>query len=131
MAGILDDIGKMSILRLSTELIKNIKRLIGLEKDYVKQELIPHIKGLSPWIILLTTGIVFLCLGLLCLIPSAILFLNIWFTPWASALLVALALIAIGIILGLIGAYNSKKSVSKAQGILKEVGEDLKCLKKK
>ncbi len=131
MAGTIGDLAKMSVLKLSKELFKNIKKLLTLEKDYLEQELVPRVKGLSPWIILATVGIIFLCLGLLCLIPSAILFLDTWFTPWASALLVALALIAMGIILGLIGAYNAKNSVSKAQDILKEVGEDLKCLKKK
>ena len=131
MAEVFGNFEKMSVLRLYRELLKRIKKLLTLEREYLKQQISPQIKSLSPWIIFVVIGLVLLCLGGLWLILSLTLFLNTWFMPWASALIVAIAFLVVGITLSLIGAINTKKRLDKTKELFNELGEDVQCLKKK
>jgi VIT1/CCC1 family predicted Fe2+/Mn2+ transporter len=126
-----EDIAKVSSFKLIGTYIKGAKRLATLEKQYVGQVLGVHIKNISLGLILAIAGCVCLALGGFVLLVAIVLYLNTWFMPWASALIVTVALLLIGLVLALIGLLNMKKDIEKAKSTFDQVGEDIRWVRQK
>ncbi|MEA2102978.1 MAG: phage holin family protein [Thermodesulfobacteriota bacterium] len=120
---------EMSTFGLISRLIKQGKRFASIEKQWVTNELSTTLSDNLPWLVVLCAGLVLACLGGLCLLVTLILVLNIWFLPWASALIVSLGLLLIGMILGLSGALKVKKGIKKPKDCLAQIGKDMKWMK--
>jgi hypothetical protein len=120
----------ISTLGLISRFIQLIKRFANQEKLYLKQVVEGSLKMSLPGVVLAVAGLVFLALsGIFCLV-TLVLVLNIWFAPWASALIVTAFLMLSGLILALIGLLMVKRGVAAARTNLDQVKEDLKWLKK-
>jgi|WetSurMetagenome_2_1015567.scaffolds.fasta_scaffold282414_1 hypothetical protein len=120
----------VSTLGLIAHFIQLIKKFANQEKLYVKQVVEGSLKTSLPGVVLAVAGLVFLALaGIFCLV-TLVLVLNIWFAPWASALIVTASLMLMGLILALGGLLMVKKGVAAAKTNLDQVKEDLRWLKK-
>lgn len=120
----------VSTFGLITRFIHLCKRFASQEKAYVKQVVESSAKTSLPGVALACAGLVFLALSGIFLLVTAVLILNIWFVPWASALIVTAFLMLSGLVLGLIGLLKVKQGVVKARTNLNQVKEDMRWLKK-
>jgi ABC-type transport system involved in cytochrome bd biosynthesis fused ATPase/permease subunit len=120
----------VSTIGLISRFIQLIKRFADQEKLYVKQTVEGSLKTSLPGAVLAIAGLVFLALGGIFCLVTAVLVLNIWFAPWASALIVTAGLLLIGLVLALVGVLKVKKGVTAAKTNLGQVKEDLRWLKK-
>jgi VIT1/CCC1 family predicted Fe2+/Mn2+ transporter len=125
------DVKSMSFVKLVGAFLSKIKRFLSLEKELATKETTRHLKTAGPWLGLIVAGLVLLCLGGIFILVTAVLVLNIWFAPWASALIVTAALLLLGLIMGVIGALFAKKGIDQAKATLNGVAEDLRWLRKK
>ncbi len=122
--------GDVSTFGLITRFISLVKRFAAQEKSFVKKTFEDSAKISLPGVALACAGLVFIALSGIFFLVTAVLILNIWFAPWASALIVTLFLMLCGLILGLIGLLKVKKGVSQARVNLNLVREDMRWLKK-
>lgn len=120
----------ISTLGLIARFIQLIRKFVDQEKLYVKQAVGGSLKKSMPGAVLAVAGLVLLALGGIFCLVTLVLVLNIWFTPWASALIVTAFLLLSGLILTLAGLLTVKKGVTAAKANLGQVKEDLKWLKK-
>lgn len=120
----------VSTLGLIARFVELIRKFAGQEKLFVKQTVEGSLKKSLPGVVLAIAGLVFLALSGIFLLVAFVLVLNIWFTPWASALIVTAVLMLGGLVLVLAGLLMVKKGASSARTNLVQVKEDLKWLKK-
>lgn len=120
----------VSTIGLIARFVQLIKRFASQEKLYVKQVVEGSLKTSLPGAILAAAGLVFLALGGIFSLVTLVLVLNIWFQPWASALIVTAFLLLSGLILALVGLLKVKKGVGAARTNLEQVKEDMRWLKK-
>ena len=126
-----NELTRRSIISLIVQFIRLIRKLFTLEKQYVKQEISNVASFSGKWLAVSIGGLVLLTLGGLCLLVTIILVLNIWFVPWASALIVAVVLLVLGGIIALIAMMKLKKGMNEAKTALDMVGEDVRCAREK
>ncbi|MBN1636962.1 MAG: phage holin family protein [Deltaproteobacteria bacterium] len=131
MNNVNDELARKSIISLIVQFFRLIKKLISLEKHYVKQEISKVASFSGKWLAVSIGGLVLLALGGLCLLVTIILVLNVWFVPWASALIVTIVLLVLGGIIALIGMMKLKKGMNEAKTALDMVGEDVRCAREK
>lgn len=127
----IEDVAKANVFKLLGTYLKGAKQLASLEKAYVGQAVGGHVKTLSIGLVLAIAGGILLALGGLTLLVTLILFLNTWFLPWASALIVTAGLLLIGLILVVIGSVQVKKDVEQTKAAFDQVGEDIRCVRQK
>lgn len=127
----IEDVSKVHVFKLLGAYLKGAKQLATLEKQYVGQEVGARVKTLSIGLVLAIAGLVLLALGGLVLLVAVILFLNTWFLPWASALIVTAVLLLIGLILAAIGLVQVKKDVGQTKATFDQVGEDIRWVRRK
>jgi hypothetical protein len=126
-----EEIPKLSLPALIVAYLKGIKKFAGLEKAYVKKELGAGLSQAPIGVALAIAGLVLLALGGLLLLVTSVLLLCIWLQPWASALIVAGALLVVGILFALIGLIKAKKDIARAKASFSQAGKDIKCLRQK
>ncbi|MCD6570311.1 MAG: phage holin family protein [Deltaproteobacteria bacterium] len=131
MSDTLGDLGSRSLFKLLRDLFRRVIRLITLEQDFIKQETTKQLKSSAPWLVIAAIGLILLSLGGICLLVTIILLLNTWFTPWASALIVTVVLLVVGLIFGLISAGHIKKGLDQTKATFNSVGEDITWLREK
>jgi len=127
----IEDVTKENVFKLVYAYLKGAKQLATLEKQYVKEEVGAHVKTLSIWIVLAVAGLVCLALGGLVLLVAVILFLNTWFVPWASALIVTIALLSIGAVLAVIGLSKAKIDLDQTKATIEQVGKDIRWVRQR
>ena len=127
----IEDVTKANVFKLCYAYLKGAKQLASLEKQYVKEEVSAHVKTLSIWLVLAVAGLICMALGGLILLVAVILFLNVWFTPWASALIVTIALLSIGAILAIIGLTKAKKDIDQTKATIEQVGKDIRWVRQR
>ncbi|HQP31200.1 MAG TPA: phage holin family protein [Deltaproteobacteria bacterium] len=127
----IEDVTKENVFKLVYAYLKGAKQLATLEKQYVKEEVGAHVKTLSIWIVLAVGGLVCLALGGLVLLVAVILFLNTWFVPWASALIVTIALLSIGAVLAVIGLSKAKIDLDQTKATIEQVGKDIRWVRQR
>jgi hypothetical protein len=120
----------VSTLGLIARFVKLAKKFADQEKLFVSQAVGGPLKKGAPGAALAVAGLVFLALGGIFCLVTLVLVLNIWFTPWASALIVTAFLMLSGLVLTLAGLLTVKKGVTAAKANLGQVKEDFKWLKK-
>jgi uncharacterized membrane protein YeiB len=126
-----EEIPKLSLPALIWTYLKGIKKFAGLEKAYVKKELGAGLSQAPIGIALAIAGLVLLAMGGLLLLVTSVLVLCIWLQPWASALIVAGALLVVGILFALIGLIKAKNEIARAKASFSQAGKDIKCLRQK
>lgn len=119
-----------SIFSLIARFVSLVKSFATHEKAYVKESVQDIIKNSLPVLILGIACLVFVALSFIFLLVTLVLVLNLWFAPWASALIVAVSFLLIGLILGLTALLKSKRSVGEARNRLGRIAEDMRWLKK-
>ncbi len=127
----IEDVTKVNVFKLVYAYVKGAKQLATLEKQYVKEEVGAHVKTLSIWLVLAVAGVVCLALGGLILLVAVILFLNTWFVPWASALIVTIALLCIGAVLAIIGLTKAKIDIDQTKATIEQVGKDIRWVRQR
>lgn len=127
----IEDVTKANVFKLAYAYLKGAKQLATLEKQYVKEEVGAHVKTLSIWLVLAVAGLVCLALGGLVLLVAVILFLNTWFVPWASALIVTIALLSIGAVLAVIGLTKAKIDLDQTKATIEQVGKDIRWVRQR
>jgi hypothetical protein len=120
----------VSTFSLITRFIKLVKSFATLEKAYVKETVQDIVKNSLPIVILGVACLVFVALSGIFLLVTLVLVLNLWFAPWASALIVTALLMLIGMILGLVALLKVKKNLGEARTRLGKIAEDMRWLKK-
>jgi len=120
----------VSTFGLIARFAKLVRTFAGQEKLFVKQAVEGSLKKSLPGVVLAVAGLVFLALSGIFLLVTLVLVLNLWFTPWASALIVTAVLMLGGLALALTGLLMVKKGATSARTNLVQVKEDLKWLKK-
>lgn len=121
---------KVSTFGLAARFISLVKRFASQEKLYVKGAVEGTMKTSLPGAVLACAGVVFLLISGVYALVSLVLILNIWFVPWASALIATAFFMLAGLVLGLIGLIIIKKGLGKARVNLEQVKEDMRWLKK-
>ncbi|MEN6474807.1 MAG: phage holin family protein [Syntrophaceae bacterium] len=127
----IEDVTKANVFKLAYAYLKGAKQLASLEKQYVKEEVGAHVKTLSIWLVLAVAGLICLALGGLILLVAVILYLNIWFAPWASALIVTVVLLSTGAILAMIGLTKAKKDLDQTKATIEQVGKDIRWVRQR
>lgn len=122
--------GNISTFGLIARFIKLVKAFVAQEKSFVKKTFENSAQKSLPGVALACAGLVFIAISGIFLLVTAVLVLNLWFVPWASALIVSMFLMLCGLVLGLTGLLKVKKGVSQARVNLNLVKEDMKWLKK-
>lgn len=126
-----EELPKLSLPAIVWAYLKGIKRLAGLEKEYVKKEVGAGLSQAPVGIAVAVAGLVLLALGGLMLLVTLVLLLCIWLQPWAAALIVAGGLILLGGVFALAGLIKAKKSIARAKTSFSQAGKDIKCLRQK
>lgn len=127
----IEDVTKANVFKLAYAYLKGAKQLASLEKQYVKEEVGAHVKTLSIWLVLAVAGLICLALGGLILLVAVILYLNTWFAPWASALIVTIFFLSIGAILTMIGLTKAKKDLDQTKATIEQVGKDIRWVRQR
>lgn len=119
-----------STLSLIVRFIKLVKSFATLEKAYVKETVQGLVKSSLPIVVLGVACLVFIALSSIFALVTLVLVLNIWFAPWASALIVTALLMLIGLALGLVALLKAKKDLGQTRTRFGRIAEDMKWLKK-
>lgn len=119
-----------STLSLIVRFIKLVKSFATLEKAYVKETVQGLVKSSLPIVVLGVACLVFIALSGIFALVTLVLVLNIWFAPWASALIVTALLMLIGLALGLVALLKAKKDLGQTRTRFGRIAEDMKWLKK-
>jgi hypothetical protein len=119
-----------STFKLIARFLGLARRFITHEKTYVKQVAQGVVKTSLPVLLLCGACLVLLCLSGIFLLVTLVLFLNTWFLPWVSALLVTAFLMLGGVVFGLIALLIARKGLGEAKTSLDRIGEDMRWLKK-
>jgi len=127
----IEDVTKANVFKLAYAYLKGARQLASLEKQYVKEEVGAHVKTLSIWLVLAVAGLICLALGGLILIVAVILYLNTWFAPWASALIVTVFFLSTGAVLGMIGLTKAKKDIDQTKATIEQVGKDIRWVRQR
>jgi hypothetical protein len=120
----------VSMIGLISRFISLLKRFADQEKTFVKKVVDTSVKKSLPGVVLAVVGLVFLVLGGIFSLVTLVLVLNIWFEPWASALIVTGFFMLCGLIFAITGVLVVKKGIGHAQINLNQVKGDMKWLKK-
>ncbi len=127
----LEEIPKLSLPALIMAYLKGLKKFAGLEKAYVKNEIGAGLSQAPIGIVLAIAGLILLALGGLLLLVTSVLVLCIWLQPWAAALIIAGALVVLGILIALTGLVKAKRDIARAKASFSQAGKDIKCLRQK
>ena len=119
-----------STFGLIVRFIKLVKSFATLEKAYVKETVQGIVKSSLPIVILGVACLVFMALSGIFLLVTLVLVLNIWFAPWASALIVTAFLFLVGLVMGLVALLKAKKDFGEARTRFGRIVEDMRWLKK-
>lgn len=119
-----------STLNLIVRFVKLVKSFATLEKAYVKETVQKTIKNSLPVVILGVACLVFMVLSGIFLLVTLVLVLNIWFAPWASALIMTVFFMLVGLVLGLVALLKAKKDLGETRTRFGRIAEDMRWLKK-
>jgi pilus assembly protein TadC len=120
----------VSIFKLITRFVNLVKSFFSKEKKYVKQIAQDTVKNSLPVLIMGIAGLVLLALSGIFFLVTFVLILNIWFLPWASALITTVFLMLGGLILGFAAFRTAQKEFGETQKNISRVREDLRWLRK-
>jgi protein-S-isoprenylcysteine O-methyltransferase Ste14 len=120
----------VSIFKLITRFVNLVKSFFSKEKKYVKQIAQDTVKNSLPVLIMGIAGLVLLALSGIFFLVTFVLILNIWFLPWASALITTVLLMLGGLILGFAAFRTAQKEFGETQKNISRVREDLRWLRK-
>jgi uncharacterized membrane protein YqjE len=102
---------KRSLLQLLADVPAIVRELVAGEVELLKQEMIRKLRALGIGAGLIAVAAIIL-LGMLgVLLTAAVFALSLIMSGWLAALLVAAALLVIGVIVGLIGYRVLKKGI--------------------
>jgi hypothetical protein len=127
----MEKLKEASMFKLIVQFFSLIRSFFSKEKVYVKQIVQDAVKASIPGLILGIAGLVLVALSGIFSLVTLVLLLNIWFEPWASALIVTAVLLLGGLVLGFTGLRIAQKGIGKARTDLDRAREDMKWLKKK
>jgi len=127
----IEDVTKANVFKLAYAYLKGARQLATLEKQYVKEEVGAHVKTLSIWLVLAVAGLICLALGGLILLVAVILYLNTWFAPWASALIVTIFFLSVGTILAMVGLTKAKIDIDQTKATIEQVGKDIRWVRQR
>ncbi|HPI93368.1 MAG TPA: phage holin family protein [Deltaproteobacteria bacterium] len=119
-----------STFRLILRFFSLARNFFSKEKSYVRQVARDAAKTSIPGLVIGIAGLVLVALAGIFSLVTLVLLLNIWFQPWASALIVTAVLLVGGLVLALIGLRMAKKGIDKARTDLDKAREDMRWLKK-
>lgn len=119
-----------SLFKLVTRYVSLIRRFFSLEKAYVEEVAKGAVKSSLPALVLGIAGIVLVAISGIFILVTMVLVLNIWFQPWASALIVTVLLMLSGLVLILAAALMAKKGLGKTQASIGQIRRDMRWLKK-
>ncbi len=119
----------MSLAALLAYAVGLIKTLVSDQKIYLKTAVQGSVKTGLTGITLGGAGLIFLAVSGVFLLITLTLILNVWFPPWASALIMTILLLLCGLILGIAGMRKTRRGVRRAQADMGRVKEDIAWLK--
>jgi len=119
-----------SIFSLIGRFVSLVRRFLKQEKAYVKEVGNGALKTGLPVLALGGACLVLVALAVVFSLVTIVLLLNIWFVPWASALIVTASLMFAGVFLGGTALMMAKKGAREARKHLSCVQEDMRWLKR-
>ncbi len=122
--------GEESLFSLIGRFVSLVRRFLKQEKAYVKEAGNRALKVGPPVLALGGACLVLIALAGVFGLVTAVLLLNTWFLPWASALIVTGALMLTGMLLGIMALFLAKRGADEAKRHLRCVQEDMRWLKK-
>ena len=120
----------VSVFKLISRFVSLAKSFFSQEKKYVKQIAQDTVKNSLPAFIMGIAGLVFLALSGVFFLVTFVLILNIWFLPWASALITAVFLMLCGLIFGFAAMRTAQKEFGEVRTTMEQVRKDLRWLRK-
>jgi uncharacterized membrane protein YqjE len=112
------DVVERSIASVLKDIVGNLRQIVRAEVRLAKAEVGEQLSRARRAMVLVALGALFATLALACLLLAAVYLLAHFVQPWAAALLVALAVGAIGGVLVAIGTTQLKRiSLSPARTV--------------
>jgi hypothetical protein len=120
----------MSLAALLAQFVRLIRNLLTDEKLFLDLSLKDAARKGGIGAALGGASLIFLAISGIFLLVTITLLLNVWFTPWVSALIMTIVLMLLGLALALAGVWSARKGIRKAQSGIKQAKEDMAWLKK-
>lgn len=126
---IMEKYENMSLAALLAHAVSLIRTLVSDQKTYLKTAVQGSVRTGLTGITLGGAGLIFLALSGVFLLITLTLLLNVWFPPWASALIMTFLLLLCGLVLGIAGMRTARRGVRRAQVDMGRIKEDIAWLK--